>query len=136
MKAIPSLFTRYELSPEEELAAAAFTELQRAFIHNERAIAAEQKVTIGFDPTDVVGTARRDGFYQGMMSAYAFLLETDSSARRTCSKSLSTMECAATVLMPSSLHARKTRKAISPRLAMRILSIMCRSSCYSMTNNG
>ena len=54
----------------------------RAFIHNERAIAAEQKVTVDFDPNDVVGTARRDGFYQGMMSAYAFLLETDASARR------------------------------------------------------
>src|SRR5579862_1259029 len=34
----------------------------------------------------------------------------------------SAVECTATVAMPSSLQARSTRSAISPRLAMRILS--------------
>src|SRR3981081_2431349 len=49
-------------------------------------------------------------------------MQTLSSARRTCIASASAVECTATVAMPSSLQARSTRSAISPRLAMRILS--------------
>src|ERR687889_507532 len=49
-------------------------------------------------------------------------MQTLSSARRTCMASASAVECTATVAMPSSLAARRTRRAISPRLAMRILS--------------
>src|SRR6185295_4337092 len=47
-------------------------------------------------------------------------MQTDSSAKRTCSALASTVECTATVAMPSSRHARMTRSAISPRLAIRI----------------
>src|SRR5947209_7206948 len=49
-------------------------------------------------------------------------MHTLSSASRTCMASASAVECTATVAMPSSLQARRTRKAISPRLAIRILS--------------
>src|ERR1700730_11291492 len=49
-------------------------------------------------------------------------MQTLSSASRTCMASASAVECTATVAMPSSLHALKMRKAISPRLAIRILS--------------
>src|SRR5450756_705152 len=49
-------------------------------------------------------------------------MQTLSSASRTCMASASAVECTATVAMPSSLHARRTRNAISPRLAIRILS--------------
>src|SRR5947207_11548558 len=49
-------------------------------------------------------------------------MHTLSSASRTCIASASAVECTATVAMPSSLQARSTRSAISPRLAMRILS--------------
>src|SRR5688500_18978934 len=49
-------------------------------------------------------------------------MQTLSSARRTCMASASAVECTATVAMPSSLQARRTRSAISPRLAIRILS--------------
>src|SRR5262245_55679752 len=49
-------------------------------------------------------------------------MQTLSSARRTHMALLSASECTATVEMPISLHARWTRSAISPRLAMRILS--------------
>src|SRR5690348_17605302 len=54
--------------------------------------------------------------------------------------SASAVECTATVGMPSSLQARSTRSAISPRLAIRIFSNMtigrmllpCRSSCPAL----
>src|ERR1019366_2781064 len=49
-------------------------------------------------------------------------MQTLSSASRTCMASASAVECTATVAIPSSLHARRMRRAISPRLAMRILS--------------
>src|SRR6185295_14947461 len=49
-------------------------------------------------------------------------MHTLSSARRTCIASASAVECTATVAIPSSLQARSTRSAISPRLAIRILS--------------
>src|SRR5271170_985000 len=49
-------------------------------------------------------------------------MQTLSSASRTCMASSSAVECTATVGMPSSLHARRMRSAISPRLAIRILS--------------
>src|SRR5579885_1418391 len=49
-------------------------------------------------------------------------MQTLSSASRTCMASASAVECTATVLIPSSLQARRMRSAISPRLAMRILS--------------
>src|ERR1700712_5621832 len=51
-------------------------------------------------------------------------MQTLSSASLTCMASASAVECTATVAMPSSLHARRIRNAISPRLAMRILSNM------------
>src|SRR5580704_1833751 len=51
-------------------------------------------------------------------------MQTLSSASRTCMASASAVECTATVAMPSSLQARRIRRAISPRLAMRILSNM------------
>src|ERR1700733_7416138 len=48
-------------------------------------------------------------------------MHTLSSARRTCMASESAVECTATVAMPSSRQARWMRRAISPRLAIRIL---------------
>src|SRR5258708_24066009 len=53
-------------------------------------------------------------------------MQTLSSASRTCMASASAVECTATVGMPSSWQARSTRSAISPRLAMRILSNIVR----------
>src|SRR5262245_57558771 len=51
-------------------------------------------------------------------------MHTLSSASRTCMASASAVECTATVAMPSSLQARNTRSAISPRLAIKIFSNM------------
>src|SRR5690606_34202540 len=51
-------------------------------------------------------------------------MQTDSSASRTYFASVSASECTTTVRMPISRHARCTRSAISPRLAIRIFSNM------------
>src|SRR5262245_4815998 len=57
-------------------------------------------------------------------------MHTLSSASRTCIASASAVECTATVAIPSSLHARSTRSAISPRFAIRILSNMRTQSSF------
>src|SRR5688572_30571773 len=49
-------------------------------------------------------------------------MQTVSSASNTCLSVRSAVECTATVLMPSSRHARRIRSAISPRLAMTTFS--------------
>src|SRR6476660_7992221 len=49
-------------------------------------------------------------------------MQTDSSASATYFAARSASEWTTTVLMPSSRHARWIRSAISPRLAIRILS--------------
>jgi hypothetical protein len=49
-------------------------------------------------------------------------MHTDSSASLTYFASVSASECTTTVRMPSSRQARWMRRAISPRLAIRIFS--------------
>src|ERR1700690_1128818 len=51
-------------------------------------------------------------------------MHTVSSASSTCLVLKSAVECTATVLIPSSRHARKMRRAISPRFAMTTFSII------------
>ena len=53
-------------------------------------------------------------------------MHTASSAKRTWRLSASAVEYTATVLMPISLQVRITRRAISPRLAIRIFLNMVR----------
>src|SRR5689334_14515211 len=55
-------------------------------------------------------------------------MHTDSSAMATCLRLRSTVECTATVRMPSAWHARRMRSAISPRLAMTTLSSIAMTS--------
>src|SRR5207249_9765807 len=47
-------------------------------------------------------------------------MQTSSSANRTCSEFSSASEYTATVLIPRSRQATITRRAISPRIAIRI----------------
>src|SRR5947207_5095441 len=61
-------------------------------------------------------------------------MHTLSSASRTCMASSSAVECTATDGMPSSLQARNTRNAISPRFAIRILSNIAAALFRSRTH--
>src|SRR4051812_45701990 len=60
-----------------------------------------------------------DGTLRYESRATAGPMHTASSAKRTCSASVSTSECTATARRPSSLHARTMRNAISPRFAIK-----------------
>ena len=68
-------------------------------------------------------------------------MHTASSANRTCSELRSASDYTATVAMPSSLQAQMTRRAISPRLATRILLNIVQVAAYFLRlgripNNG
>jgi hypothetical protein len=58
-------------------------------------------------------------------------IQTLSSANLTCMASLSAVECIATVLMLSSLHALKTLKATSPRFAINTFENIKNLSFYN-----
>ena len=62
-------------------------------------------------------------------------MQTASSAKRTWRESWSDSEWTASVAMFNSLHERMTRRAISPRLAMRIFWNIA-SYAGSIRNNG
>src|SRR4029079_14393522 len=62
------------------------------------------------------------GILRSLSRAGGGPMHTLSSASRTCMASASAVECTATVGTPSSLQARSTRNAISPRFAIRIFS--------------
>src|SRR5574343_1118484 len=64
------------------------------------------------------------GMFRELADEAAGPIQTDSSASLTYLASRSASEWTTTVLMPSSRQARWTRKAISPRLAMRTFSNM------------
>ena len=71
-------------------------------------------------------------------------MQNASSASRTCSEPRSASEYTATVLSPSSRHARMIRTAISPRFAIRTLENIAKNGVFlrraqaagSTRNNG
>src|SRR6478736_5831468 len=63
-------------------------------------------------------------------------MQTLSSARRTCMASASAVECTATVAMPTSLQARRTLSAISPRLAIRTFSNIAAGGLRALFDDG
>src|SRR5260370_31374813 len=63
-------------------------------------------------------------------------MQNASSASRTCSEPRSASEYTATVLSPSSRHARMTRTAISPRFAIRTLENIAKSDSRSWPCQG
>src|SRR5690606_41826846 len=63
-------------------------------------------------------------------------MQTVSSAMARCMSSRSAVECTATVFNPSSLQARITRSAISPRLAISTFCIAASGSGSGAAEQG
>lgn len=73
-----SLFTKYILTEEEELAAVQFTELQRQYMQTIIAEAAEEKVRLTFNPTAPTEFQQREAELQGRMLILLTLLSKES----------------------------------------------------------
>lgn len=74
-KVIEGVFTRYEFTEDEAKQAVNFTELQRQFIQNEIAIAAESKIALTFDPLNPVSFAQQEAELSGKIGVLSYLLE-------------------------------------------------------------
>ena len=71
---ISELFQTYQLSAQEELSGQQLTELQRGYLHNLRAIYAQQKISLLFTPQDVIGYAQAEAELRGKIDLLSDLL--------------------------------------------------------------
>jgi len=72
---ITTLFTRYQLTEEEKLAAIQFTDTQRMYLQNIIADSAEEKVRLTFDPSNPNQFIQREAELQGIIGTLTILLE-------------------------------------------------------------
>ena len=70
-----TLFTRYTLTDEEELAGIQYTTEQRMFMQNIIADSAEEKVRLTFDPTNPNSFIQREAELQGVIGVLTALLQ-------------------------------------------------------------
>lgn len=73
-KKLVTLFTRYDLSEDEELSAIQFTATQRMHMQNLIATAAEEKVRLTFDPEHPYPFIQREAELQGTILTLESLL--------------------------------------------------------------
>lgn len=72
---LTTLFTKYQLTDEEELAAIQFSTEQRMYLQNIISDAAEEKVRLTFNPTNPNAFIQREAELQGVINTLASLLE-------------------------------------------------------------
>lgn len=73
-----SIFTKYQLTNEEELAAVQFSDMQRMYLQNIIAEAAEEKVLLTFDPANPHIFLQREAELQGTILTLTSLLNKAS----------------------------------------------------------
>lgn len=73
-KKLVTLFTRYDLSEDEELSGIQFTDSQRMYMQNLIATAAEEKIRLTFDPEHPYLFIQREAELQGTILTLESLL--------------------------------------------------------------
>ncbi len=68
-------FVSYEFTPEEIVAAATFSDLNRMYLQSQLAGIAEQKLALVFDPANPLQYAQEEAFLKGQMTMLQFLLD-------------------------------------------------------------
>lgn len=84
---IPSTFTRYHLTSEEQLSGQTLTTSNLQLLQNYICDAAEEKLALKFDPTNPLVFAQREAELQGQIGILKMLIElaTQSSPSITIS---------------------------------------------------
>jgi hypothetical protein len=77
---LPSTFTRYSLSPEEQVSGQALTSDNLHVIQNLICDAAEEKLSLKFDPLNPLVFAQREAELQGQIGILKLLVELSSSS--------------------------------------------------------
>ena len=79
-KTIPSSFNRYEFTPQEAVTASVFTYMQKQHIHNLRTEIAESLLMMDDDIENPLKHVKERARLQGMLDAYAGLINLSESA--------------------------------------------------------
>jgi hypothetical protein len=80
---VPSTFTQYQQTEQEQLAGTLLSGEQKQFIQTQVAQIAEQRLAIVPDPNNYSDFIQQESFLKGQMEAYKYLLDcaTASEAR-------------------------------------------------------
>jgi hypothetical protein len=78
-------FTRYKISEIETLTGSVLTESQLMLVSNQLADAAEQRLALDFDPTNMIKFAQDEAFLKGQISILTMMLEAHKVAQETLS---------------------------------------------------
>lgn len=81
MNIIPSMFTKYALSSEEQTEAAKLTLLQEAKIQNTLAALVEEKVLLPYDVTNNLQSIQREAELQGQIRILQQILTESQVAK-------------------------------------------------------
>ena len=76
----PTSFTSYTLTEQELLEGAILNVAQKQVIHTERALIAEQILTLAYDPAKPLEFVQQDSYLKGQLSIYSTLLERSEEA--------------------------------------------------------
>jgi len=80
---IPSTFTRYQLTPEEIASGQALTTNNLYLIQNLICDAAEEKLSLKYDPSHPMEFAQREAELQGQIGILKLLVELSSQSSST-----------------------------------------------------
>lgn len=72
---IPNEFTSFGLTEEEERQGTVLTITQKQVLHNQLALCASEKISLGFDPANPTLFTQREAYLRGQMDAIKYILE-------------------------------------------------------------
>ena len=77
-----SKFTRYAITPEEEISGNILTGAQKYVIQNERSSIAEQILSLKFDPLNSTDFAIQHSYLTGQLSVYDLLIDRSDECEK------------------------------------------------------
>jgi hypothetical protein len=69
------IFTRYELSPQEERQGMMLSDFTRGLLHNDRANLVQDRLNMEFTPDNLIGFTQNEAYIKGKIDLLTELLE-------------------------------------------------------------
>jgi hypothetical protein len=79
---IPNTFSTYQLSAEETTAGFAFTQSSLEVLHNQRAMIAEQKLALTYDPSNAQHFLQQEAYLRGQIELISWMFEMAETTSR------------------------------------------------------
>jgi hypothetical protein len=79
MKAVSNITTTYQLTPEEEISAKQFTELNLAYLNNERANIVLSRLSLCYDPQNPIDFAQQEAYFKGQLDLLSNLIAASTN---------------------------------------------------------